>query len=143
MDSEGLIYEMAGIDGCLTADAGHDAHYYGERHCYIDCRGPLSIHPASYFGFGVKVITASHDLSTWPQLGKMILRPVVIDEGAWIASFAILFNCHIGEHAIVSFGAVVNGLNVPPWAVVTGNPAKIIGRMKNGVIIPWTMDEES
>ena len=50
----------------------------------------------------------------------------LVKKGASIGSNAtILCGITIGEGALVGAGAVVTG-DVPPWAVVVGNPAKVI-----------------
>ena len=50
-----------------------------------------------------------------------------IDNYAWIGMRCIILpGAHIGEGAIVQAGSVVMG-NVPPCAIVAGNPAKVIG----------------
>ena len=50
-----------------------------------------------------------------------------IDDFAWIGLRSIVLpGAHIGEGAIVQAGSVVMG-NVPPCAIVAGNPAKVIG----------------
>lgn len=52
--------------------------------------------------------------------------PVVIDEDVLIETGAIILNgVHIGRGAIIEPGAVV-GMNIPPYAIVEGVPAKII-----------------
>ena len=53
-----------------------------------------------------------------------------IDTGAWIGAGAIIM-ANIGHDAIVGAGSVVTK-PVPPYAVVVGNPARII-RMRNEV----------
>ena len=111
-----------------TPGLGHPAEYYNERDCVIDCRGPLDISPLSNWGIGVRVITATHDVEAF---GAVVYRPVVVAAGAWICSYAILYNCSIGENAIVAIGAVVRSMNVPANAMVEGNPARII-EMKVG-----------
>lgn len=107
----------------LTPGLGHEAQYYLERDCIIDCRGPLSISPLSHWGIGVRVITASHDITAF---GAVVLRPIVVKPYAWIGSYAVLYNCEIGEGAIVAIGSVVRSMNVPPWVMVEGNPAQVI-----------------
>jgi acetyltransferase-like isoleucine patch superfamily enzyme len=62
----------------------------------------------------------------------VVLRPVIIDDYAWIASDVVLYNCHIGEGAVVSVGSVVRSRDVPPWTMVEGNPARIIARYEGG-----------
>lgn len=52
---------------------------------------------------------------------------IVINEDVWVAAnVTLLSHCNIGRGAIVAAGAVVSK-NVPPYAVVAGIPAKIIG----------------
>jgi len=52
--------------------------------------------------------------------------PTLIEKGASIGSNAtILCGVTIGEHAIVGAGSVVTR-NVPPRAVVAGNPARVV-----------------
>lgn len=52
-------------------------------------------------------------------------KDVIVDEDVWIgANVTLLAGTHIGRGAIVGAGAVVRG-NVPPYAVVSGNPATI------------------
>jgi acetyltransferase-like isoleucine patch superfamily enzyme len=43
------------------------------------------------------------------------------------ANVVILPGCHIGEGAVVGAGSVVN-TEVPPYAIVVGAPARIVGR---------------
>lgn len=93
----------------------------------LDCRGDLTIHPTVTFGYNVTILTASH-LYNEKGLGRRFLRKVRIDEHAWIATRALLYNCWIQEHAIVAAGAVVKNAIVPAWSLVDGNPAAVIGR---------------
>lgn len=52
---------------------------------------------------------------------------VIIDEDVWIAKNVILLHSvHIGRGAIVGAGSVVRK-NIPPYAIVIGNPAKVVG----------------
>lgn len=125
------------ILGKIPPTVGKDEHYFMERFCFIDCRGPLEISRSCYFGFGVKVITAGHDLKHWPEFGPLQWRPVKILDGAWVASFSILHNCTIGNHAIVSMGAVVNGITVPDYGVVVGNPGKLVGYYHRGLVLQY------
>ena len=60
-------------------------------------------------------------------------RPVVIEDDVWIGSrVTILPGVRVGKGAIIGASAVVTK-DVPPYAVVGGNPAKIIKfRNENG-----------
>ncbi len=111
------------------AKAGHTEGYYSERHISIDYRGLLKISPLSYFGWEVMIITATHNvLETGSFTAPMKFVPVIVDDYAWVTSRAILYNCHIMHHAIVSIGAVVSGMVVEPYTVVKGNPAIVIAK---------------
>lgn len=63
-----------------------------------------------------------------PSLGK---TPLEIDHDVWIGSRAIIApGCkRIGAHSIVGVGAVVTH-DVPDYAIVGGNPAKVIRMRK-------------
>lgn len=52
-------------------------------------------------------------------------KDVIVDEDVWIgANVILLAGTHIGRGAIIGAGSVVRG-NVPPYAVVSGNPAMV------------------
>ena len=60
------------------------------------------------------------------QKGTIITKPIVIKEGAWINFNAVILKgVVIGKGAIVAAGSIVTK-DVPDYAVVAGNPAKII-----------------
>lgn len=70
------------------------------------------------------ICTASHDINYANR--PLITAPITICDGVWIGARAtVLPGITIGEGAIVAANAVVTK-NVPAWAVVAGNPAKII-----------------
>lgn len=52
---------------------------------------------------------------------------IELGRDVWVGAQAgITDGVHIGDHAVVAMGAVVTG-DVPPWALVAGVPARIIG----------------
>jgi len=52
---------------------------------------------------------------------------IVVGRNAWVGARAVLLRgCELGEGAIVGAGAVVD-FRVPPYAIVAGNPARIVG----------------
>ena len=54
-------------------------------------------------------------------------KDVIVDEDVWLATkVTLLCGVHVGRGAIVGSGSVVR-CNIPPYAMVAGNPAKIIG----------------
>lgn len=59
----------------------------------------------------------------WDDTSK---KPIIIKKGAWIGARSIVLKgVTIGEGAVIGAGSVVTK-DVPPFAVVGGNPAKII-----------------
>lgn len=60
------------------------------------------------------------------QQGFSEVKPVIIDDDVWIGGrVTILPGVHIGKGAIIGAAAVVTK-NVPEYAVVAGNPAKVL-----------------
>ena len=118
--------------GDLPLTVGYPRSYFDRRGCIIDCRGPLIISGKSHWGFGITVLTQSHDIGAWPDPGSVIPYGVTVEDEAWIFSFSILAGCVIGERAVVAAGCVVRGQTVAPNVMVAGNPARVIARWKDG-----------
>jgi len=118
--------------GDLPPTVEHPRSYFDRRGCIIDCRGPLVISGKSHWGWGVIVLTESHDLSAWPDCGPVIPYGVTVEEGAWIFSFSMLAGCVIGANSVVAAGCVVRGQAVAPNVMVAGNPARVIARWEGG-----------
>lgn len=53
---------------------------------------------------------------------------IIVEEFVWIAAnVTLLSGAKIGRGAIVGAGSVVRNCKVPPYAIVMGNPAKVVG----------------
>jgi acetyltransferase-like isoleucine patch superfamily enzyme len=98
-------------------------------HTFI-CEG-VRIEDNAFIGHGVMFINDSYPRSTAAD-GKLQteadwkVEPTLVKKGASIGSGAtILSKVVIGENAIVGAGSVVTK-DVPPNAVVAGNPAKVL-----------------
>lgn len=91
----------------------------------IDVRAPLTIGNYVILGDSVSIITCSHDIDD-PEW-KFKPYGLEIEDYVWIATRAmILPSCRkIGRGAVIGAGAVVVK-DVPPMAVVSGNPARVI-----------------
>ena len=90
--------------------------------------GSIIIEDDVFFGYDCQVLAATHDpgLRGRERAKKSIPLKVLIKEGAWIASGAILVgNCTIGKNAVISAGAVVMG-DIPDNCIAAGNPAEVI-----------------
>lgn len=54
---------------------------------------------------------------------------IIIEDNVWIGTRAILLGgAHIGEGTIVGAAAVVD-FRVPPYSIVAGNPARVVGQV--------------
>lgn len=86
---------------------GEDVLFQGGAHSFADPNKPIG---------------------SEPSIGK---TPLEIDHDVWIGSRAIIApGCkRIGAHSIVGVGAVVTH-DVPDYAIVAGNPAKVIRMRK-------------
>ncbi len=63
---------------------------------------------------------------------KVKIRPVKIGNRVWIGfGVIILKGVRVGDNAVIGAGSVVRE-DVPAYAVVVGNPAKIVKRLKKG-----------
>lgn len=107
-----------------------DNVFIGEKTC-IFAVGGVTVKRGAIIADRVDIRTANHyydgpDLNYLPFDEKVIVKPVVIGENSWIASHVLILpGVTIGEGAVVAAGAVVTK-DVPDFAVVGGNPAKII-----------------
>ena len=85
--------------------------------------GGITIEDKVSIAANVKLISNNHDPY---DRDVLTCKPVLIKEGAWIgAGSTILPGITVGKYAIVGSDSVVTK-DVPDYAVVVGNPAKII-----------------
>lgn len=96
------------------------------KHVFIDYSGEVIIHDNVSVANDVIIETHTHALvgkDTIPIQSKLeIFEGVAILSRAYIAD-----TCHsIGRRAIIGAGSYVRN-NIPPYAIVMGNPAKIVG----------------
>jgi maltose O-acetyltransferase len=98
----------------------------------IDCMVPydLKVGKDVMMGPYVVIVGNSHQFSRFDipmrLQGYMEYQPVRIEDDVWIGARAIILpGLTIGRGAIIGAGSVVTK-NVPPNAIVGGNPARII-----------------
>lgn len=103
-------------------------------HTFI-CEG-VTIEDNVFIGHGVTFINDPYPRATNAEGSLQSeadwkVEPTLVRKGASIGSGAtILSNVTIGENAIVGAGAVVTR-EVPPEAIVAGNPARVVRRVSN------------
>lgn len=83
----------------------------------------------NYFHSGVDcmIISSNHNYKgdKIPYDSEHIKKEIIIEDFVWMGSkVSVLGNVTIGEGAIIQAGAVVVS-NVPKYAIVGGNPAKV------------------
>ena len=96
---------------------------------YYQALGKITVGKGTYIAPNVGLITSNHD----PEDLSIHLppKPIVLGERCWIGMNSIILpGVTIGKGAIVGAGAVVTK-NVPDYAIVAGNPAKIVKIRKN------------
>ena len=95
----------------------------------IECSGGIQIGEYFHTGKGLTIFTTNHNYNSKisiPYDEISIVKPVVIKNYVWLGSnVTIVPGVTIGEGAVVGTGAVVSK-DVPDFAIVAGNPAKII-----------------
>ncbi|MDP0498071.1 MAG: acyltransferase [Verrucomicrobiota bacterium JB024] len=82
----------------------------------------------------VVILSASHNFAdttvSMREQGAPPRRPITIGNDVWIGTRSVILpGVTVGDHAIIAAGSIVTK-DVPPWAIVGGNPAKVI-RFRN------------
>lgn len=97
----------------------------------IQAGGGVEIGNYVVLGPDVKIWSINH---RFDDLKKPVMeqgyehKKVVIGNHCWIGSDVFIMpGANIGEGVIVSAGAVVGGKTIPPYKIVAGNPARVIG----------------
>lgn len=97
---------------------------------FIDCTNPVKIGRFFHSGRGLTIFSANHafrEADKIPYDEKYSQVGVEIMDFVWCGcNVTILPGVVVGEGAVVGGGAVVTK-DVPPCAIVGGNPARVIG----------------
>jgi len=96
---------------------------------YIECSGGVYIGRYFHTGRGLTIFSSNHnynsDLSI-PYDAKNIEKPVILRDFVWCgANVTIVPGVTIGEGVVIGAGSVVTK-DVPDYAVIGGNPAKVL-----------------
>lgn len=135
---------LKGTDGTFSIGKGAD---FGNGSCLIlknhanigkffslTGKGTLTVGRHVLMGHRCVVITQNHKYLDEGYDGFEI-QPICIGDYAWIGhNVIILPGVYIGKHSIIGAGSVVT-TDVPDYAIVAGNPAKVIKLRK---IVPKT-----
>ena len=76
---------------------------------------------------GLNLKQVSEEVKNELDVNHEMDKDIVVEEDVWIASHVTLLSgAHLGRGCEVGAGSVVRG-NIPPYAVVIGNPCKVVG----------------
>ncbi|MCD7034217.1 maltose O-acetyltransferase [Metabacillus sp. GX 13764] len=127
----GKTGETIYIEPVFRCDYGYNIHvgenFYANFDCTILDVCQVTIGDNCMLAPGVHIYTATHPLDPIERnSGAEFAKPVVIGDNVWIGGRAVINpGVTIGNNAVIASGAVVTK-DVPDYAVVGGNPARII-----------------
>ncbi len=98
-----------------------DHTWIGEN-AWLDSLAPIIIKSHVCISQGAYLCTGNHDWKD-PRFG-LIVKPIIIEEGAWIGSHAmVMHGVTVGSHSVITAGSVVSK-DTEPFSIYTGNPAR-------------------
>lgn len=106
-------------------ELGHN--FYANHNCVVLDAAKVSIGDDVLLGPGVQIYTVTHPLDAQQRkTGLEQGKAVVIGHSVWIGGAAVILpGVTIGEGAVIAAAAVVTK-DVPAYALMAGNPAKIV-----------------
>lgn len=101
---------------------------YVGAYCNIRCSGEITIGDNVRLAQFVSLIDANYSFHRRDvPIAETDAERVAIGAGAWLgAQVVVLPGVEIGEGAVVGAGSVVTK-SVPPFSIVGGNPARVLG----------------
>ncbi len=128
---DGVFLTAWRIKDVPVLEIGDNCEFGASNH--ITCSNNIKIGNNCLTGKWVTITDNSHgqaiseDMVKSPLVREITSKgPVIIDDNVWIGDkVTILPNVHIGRGAIIGANSVVTK-DVPSYAVVAGNPAKIV-----------------
>lgn len=134
----GLPWRALGVGvewhGGVVSDAPNieiGDHVYIGPGVHLHGRGGIAIGDGTILGPRVTIHSSNHNHvrpACLPYDGGVLLARVEIGHAVWIGDRAMVCpGIRIGCGSVVAMGSVVSR-DVPPFSVVAGNPARVVGR---------------
>lgn len=116
-------YVAAPLNGAALENLKIGNNVFINANLLAMARGGITIEDDVQIGGNVSLLSNNHDVYDREVL---LCKPIVIRKGVWIgANAVVLAGVEVGKYAVVGAGAVVTK-DVPDYAVVVGNPARVI-----------------
>lgn len=130
----GSIFEYPSVIGNPSQVYLHDYSRLQRYHKILNYTGKFVMKEYSGAAINLTVVTGNHT----PTVGvpQYLLAPshvndhemdVIVEEDVWLGTnVTLIAGAHIGRGAVVGAGSIVNK-DIPPYAIVVGVPARIVG----------------
>lgn len=130
----GSIFEYPSVIGNPSQVYLHDYSLLQRYHKILNYTGKFVMKEYSAAAINLTVVTGNHT----PTVGvpQYLLAPshvndhemdVIVEEDVWLGTnVTLIAGAHIGRGAVVGAGSIVNK-DIPPYAIVVGVPARIVG----------------
>jgi acetyltransferase-like isoleucine patch superfamily enzyme len=107
------------------------SNVYAGAYCNIRCCGRVEIGDGVRLSQFVSLIDGNYDIrNKSAEIGDLTAESVKVGSGAWVGAQAVILpRVEVGEGAVVGAGSIVTK-SVPAFAVVAGNPARILSYRK-------------
>lgn len=98
------------------------------KHVFIDYSGEIVLGNKVKLSDGVTIESHRHEFIPSSKDYKPIPTKIVIEDGVWIGQKSIICEDvkNVGRYVQIGAGSVVRN-SIPPYAIVAGNPARIVG----------------
>jgi acetyltransferase-like isoleucine patch superfamily enzyme len=117
------IYHPVIFSGPEALDIGDNTSIAPFVHIW--CGGRVIIGSNCMIGSHVEISSLTHDYQEKNMSSTIIAKAVIIEDGVWIGSHAVIMpGITIGRGAVIGAGSIVTK-DIPPYAIAYGVPAVI------------------
>ena len=74
----------------------------------------------------VSINTADSHKQTIELSDEVERKNIILENNVFVGSHSVIKGgAHIGHHSVVAAGTIVDGVTIPPYSLVTGNPMTV------------------